>query len=658
MRFVFLDRNKTKTTAPFSFIIALMLGAVYLSIYLGPTLIKLVPKEIDLDGVWDVCTNVTSDDLHDVELIRKNCKWNQSRVNTRLYDFRPEYSIYRSFFPTPSKCIAGNQSCVLIIGKVFHSAEVLINGHSIGKHGGFPDTEFYSGLYPLSLTIPNQYFSADHSNNEIIVKVHSLKGSVQTKTIFAPIAIYQQNNSLRVTEALIGEIVLLPIIGAIGIAIFAVIGLIISFSSPSMSKVLSAYVWWCLSCVVFLISLSRLPKVWLPFQFAYNLHFFSRMLVETTFFVLISSVFPFKAIHYWIVKSVFLLVGLTYFLLICVCFYLGMNGFNLLFATYSYSLAKFLLVFSLLPLAIAILGTYQNGRFNNYRALLRCLFSLLILFNVFDISEFFELTNRASERYSARIYPFFVALTLGYIIWSEKVSEERRSEVDSAIGTLVSQVAHDIRSPLAALKVFQKHCLSIPENDRAILIAAIDRVEGIASNLLKSRSALKQKKSPLIENEQIKLQRIDCLLSLIVREKKIALEGLKSMELIVNIDESAAYVASYVHKSDFMRAISNLLNNAIDSIPADKSGRIVVRLDIKDGRAEISISDNGTGLSKDKLNRFNQYQFGETDKENGTGLGLSQVWQMVELHGGTLRFDNNKSTGCCVTIGLSYQAYA
>jgi signal transduction histidine kinase len=92
------------------------------------------------------------------------------------------------------------------------------------------------------------------------------------------------------------------------------------------------------------------------------------------------------------------------------------------------------------------------------------------------------------------------------------------------------------------------------------------------------------------------------------------------------------------------QVIWNLLSNAVRFTPKD--GRIEVRV-AQDGArgVEIAVADSGSGVQPDFLphvfERFRQADTGTTRTHGGLGLGLAIVRHLVELHGGTVRAENN-----------------
>src|SRR5260221_11505283 len=83
----------------------------------------------------------------------------------------------------------------------------------------------------------------------------------------------------------------------------------------------------------------------------------------------------------------------------------------------------------------------------------------------------------------------------------------------------------------------------------------------------------------------------------------------------------------------------NLLSNAIKFTP--KGGRVQVLLERANSHVEVSIIDTGEGISAEFLpyvfNRFQQADASTTRRHGGLGVGLANVKEVVELHGGTVR---------------------
>lgn len=109
------------------------------------------------------------------------------------------------------------------------------------------------------------------------------------------------------------------------------------------------------------------------------------------------------------------------------------------------------------------------------------------------------------------------------------------------------------------------------------------------------------------------------------------------IDLIFDTDIEEKEMAIDLDKIE--RIILNLLSNSIKF--TDKGGQILVSLIDKDNKVQISIKDNGVGIPKDKLNMIFE-RFGQVDKtlarnSQGSGIGLSLVKSIVDMHDGDIK---------------------
>lgn len=104
------------------------------------------------------------------------------------------------------------------------------------------------------------------------------------------------------------------------------------------------------------------------------------------------------------------------------------------------------------------------------------------------------------------------------------------------------------------------------------------------------------------------------------------------------------------------RIVTNLLLNAVNGSP--NGGDVVMRIEKDRGFAELSVSDNGVGLTKEQLDtvfdRLARVQPPDYPKIRSTGLELYKVRRLVELHGGSVAAESEPGKGStfCVRIPL------
>ena len=96
-------------------------------------------------------------------------------------------------------------------------------------------------------------------------------------------------------------------------------------------------------------------------------------------------------------------------------------------------------------------------------------------------------------------------------------------------------------------------------------------------------------------------------------------------------------------KKQISQVLLNLLKNALEALKNNSEGKILLKAKINaDGRAQISVTDNGPGIPDDLMDKIFVPFF--TTKESGSGIGLSLSRQIMLLHGGSLKVESKQQT--------------
>jgi len=106
----------------------------------------------------------------------------------------------------------------------------------------------------------------------------------------------------------------------------------------------------------------------------------------------------------------------------------------------------------------------------------------------------------------------------------------------------------------------------------------------------------------------------------------------------------------HVDSSDFQRALSNLINNSVDALPEPKQGTVEVKLDADPDCVKITLKDNGKGIPADVLEKIRQKIEVTSGKEDGHGIGLGQVQEMLAASGGKMAIDSTEGKGTEITL--------
>lgn len=221
---------------------------------------------------------------------------------------------------------------------------------------------------------------------------------------------------------------------------------------------------------------------------------------------------------------------------------------------------------------------------------------------------------------------------------------EKKSKIE-AIGRVVAQVAHDIRSPLAALNIMVKQTQNLPSQQRIMIHNATARINDIANNLL---SQYRQAKTTEVDDKQLNKEIVAPILDAIISEKRMQYYQ-HSVAINLKIPPDCYAAFSLIHAENFKRIISNVLNNAVEAI--QEAGIIDVNLFKKDSYLHIAINDTGCGMSKEMLNKILAGEIIST-KRNGHGIGLSLTQQFVKEWNGMIAVESKLGQGTSLTISL------
>jgi len=230
-----------------------------------------------------------------------------------------------------------------------------------------------------------------------------------------------------------------------------------------------------------------------------------------------------------------------------------------------------------------------------------------------------------------------LANSFNKMIETLKISQSNLIEAEkkAALLDLATRVAHDIRSPIAAmemgLQLIEER--NSGKNDFYTVRLAIQRMRDIANNLLdqyRNRSMI----SPIF---------LKTLLEEIVLLKRY--EWLKKnyeLTLFSQIKETDQVIGDAI---EIKRMLSNLLNNAIEA--CDYYAKIVINVSNINEFIHLDISDNGLGISTDNLDKCLN---GKSFKHTGPGMGLLVAKKYMEAIGGKLLLISKLNIGTTVTL--------
>ena len=201
-------------------------------------------------------------------------------------------------------------------------------------------------------------------------------------------------------------------------------------------------------------------------------------------------------------------------------------------------------------------------------------------------------------------------------------------------------VSHEIRGPLEAIQNLQHLILStdgIPHEVAAFARTTAEEASRVLDIAQSSLSFIRQTDKLELVDICEALDSVRFLINPIILEKHI------DFHVDVNGD---CIVECYAGET--RQVLLNVIRNACESITRP-GAKVTVTLHGQPDMVQVTVTDEGTGISPEVLPRI--FEFGITTKgEQGNGMGLWSIKQILQRHGGTIRADSAPGQGTTFTL--------
>ncbi|WP_157998480.1 ATP-binding protein [Desulfosporosinus sp. OT] len=218
-------------------------------------------------------------------------------------------------------------------------------------------------------------------------------------------------------------------------------------------------------------------------------------------------------------------------------------------------------------------------------------------------------------------------------ITKRKLAEEEMARLDrlNLVGELAASIAHEVRNPMTTVRGFLQILKSrdtLQENADYydLMISELDRANGIISEFL-SIAKTKTELYTVVKLNNL----VHSLYPLILadatnQDKKVVLETEQVTELTMN-------------EREIRQLILNLTRNGFEAMPS--RGVLKIMTYMEANNIVLAVQDQGTGISKDIIERLGTPFL--TTKERGTGLGLATCYNIAERHNAKIDVESSSS---------------
>ncbi|HSL24342.1 MAG TPA: ATP-binding protein [Vicinamibacterales bacterium] len=250
-----------------------------------------------------------------------------------------------------------------------------------------------------------------------------------------------------------------------------------------------------------------------------------------------------------------------------------------------------------------------------------------------------------------------VVRNLGYL--DQVRSTLQYSHKLASLGRLMAGVAHEVKNPLNAMTIHLELLRNKLRQASGVGVQAASFADGRGLNPVMEEEHPAQKHVDVIATEITRLDHVMQDFLKFARPGEVKLEPIQAASLLEDIarvigpDAERTHVTVRLdcapHTPDIngdagmlRQALMNLALNACQAMPTGGTLRLACR-PLSSGRVEVVIEDTGQGIKPEHLDRIFDLYF--TTKEKGSGIGLSMVYRIVQLHNGEIEVQSTPGAG-------------
>jgi two-component system NtrC family sensor kinase len=215
----------------------------------------------------------------------------------------------------------------------------------------------------------------------------------------------------------------------------------------------------------------------------------------------------------------------------------------------------------------------------------------------------------------------------------------------AAIGELAAGVAHEINNPLTGVLTFSSLLLKKVDanhpwkKDLENIVQQTTRCRNIVRGLL---DFARQRKPDKKEWDIHTL--IDRTITLVENQAPF-----QNIKFVKNFKPDMPML--FIDADQIQQVFMNIVINAADAM-AGNGGTLTIKTEMRDGRAEISFTDTGCGMTREQLSKLFTPFYTTKETGKGTGLGLAISYGIIQSHSGEIEAESEVGSGSTLKVKL------
>jgi PAS domain S-box-containing protein len=256
-----------------------------------------------------------------------------------------------------------------------------------------------------------------------------------------------------------------------------------------------------------------------------------------------------------------------------------------------------------------------------------------------------NMIGRYVDDEAVALHGFFRDITERVRLQEQLIERERLA----ALGRITGAIAHELGTPLNSVLGYTQLLANaeLPEDARRrlkIIESQVQRMAEIITHYLSRTRGAPPTHRPVNLNELV----LETLVQLEIRFQQSHVQAVTTLsESLPLLDADGA---------SLQRLMINLLNNAIDAMPAGGTVTVTTRLTVPPESPRrgivVEVADTGTGIPAELLPKVFNLFVTTKSEARGTGLGLAICQEIVRSHGGTIQLSSQVGEGTCVRVFL------